>query len=111
MMQTIFPWLRRGTTPTFQVDLGLSLSLFKTVHLSFAQNGEVLILKEMADFEVDEDNNTFFKVTLSQDDTLSLKKGVCTAQVRAVFKNGVTADATDMLQIYVLDVQEGGVLE
>lgn len=109
------PWFRRGTTPTFEIDLGIDISLLDIVHITFAQDDKVLVVKELEELRLDENNPTTVYLTMTQDETLRFEAGVCTAQTRVVFKYKVggikPADSTDLVRLKVLEVIEGGVLE
>lgn len=98
----------RGTTPTLPIRvLGADIHLAK-VYLTIEdmRTGRQITLTAPGDFTVawdDELQATVGDVTLTQEQTLSLKAGGCWAQVRWVFPDGA-AGATVRRTITVEDV-------
>ena len=59
----------RGTTPTFQINLDFDSTLIKTFFITFVQNDEVVIEKDLASADIKHDT---IAVKLTQDETLAL---------------------------------------
>lgn len=98
----------RGTTPTLPIRIiGADIHLAR-VFLTIEDNrtGQQITLKAPDDFTVSWDgvnNATIGDVTLTQEQTMSLKAGSCRAQVRWVFPDG-SAGATKTRAITIEDV-------
>lgn len=98
----------RGSTPTLPIEIvGADLTgakLFLTI--KSRTDGSKFTLVSPGDFDVEydsADNKTFGDVTLTQEQTLKLKAGLCDAQIRYVFPDG-TADATLTACVTVHDI-------
>lgn len=98
----------RGSTPTLPIEIiGADLSrakLFLTIMST--RDGKKFTLKTPDDFTVTYNsakNRTEGEVTLTQEQTLSLKEGTCKAQIRYIFQDG-SADATLQTTIDINDV-------
>lgn len=105
----------RGTTPTIMINIdGVQICDISVLHISFAQDGNIILLKKLEDCEI---SDTYFSVFLSQEDTLSLSSGRCSVQARLLLKqDNVNEDkipslATNSIKINILDVQEDGVIK
>lgn len=76
----------RGTTPTLGFKLPFSVETIENAYVSFAQEGEVLIDKALADCSCGTDTLT---VQLTQEDTLKLVAGLPTEmQIKVKTKDG-----------------------
>ena len=94
----------RGTTPPFQINVdGVNLSDYPTLQLSISQD-DVLITKDTTDMNIE---GNVIKVTLTQNDTLSLDEGMCELQLRGLSTSGV-AIASDTTKIKVSDILSDG---
>ena len=101
--------VRRGATPDLIVDIpGVDLS-DKRVYLNISSNG-MKIEKTNEDFHIatDEDGSSI-AVRLSQEETLRLKSGYATCQVRFIGEDG-KAEVTTMASIKVRPVLKEGVI-
>ena len=100
--------MRRGTTPTITCKItGADLS-GSNIYITIQQGGtEITILNPTV--ETTEDG-CIMVITLTQEQTLRLKKGVADIQIRWVDPNG-TALATNVAQITVEKILRDGVIE
>ena len=100
--------MRRGTTPTVTFNLPFEVSEIKNVEVYFAQDGENLVTKEMADCTLD---GKTLAVTLTQAETLSLDTDEkLEMQARFVFKDG-SVDATDIIKSKVKEILKDGEID
>lgn len=99
--------IRRGTTPTNVFEVNLDLTDAEEIWLTYEQMGSVLFRKEKEDLEIEPEE---VRVTLSQEETLSLTPGEkVEIQFRARFADG-TAVASNIIETCTKDVLEGGVI-
>ena len=78
--------MRQGTTPTHIFTLSVNPSTLKTVLITYAQDGKIIVEKTLDDCEVS--GNTI-SVTLTQTDTLAIRAtGYVQVQVRAITEDG-----------------------
>lgn len=102
----------RGTTPTIEITIKneLDFSTIRQVWVYIAQQKKAKIDKEITDVVFDAENNKM-SVTLTQEDTLSLKADTDTLfQIRLLLDNE-TALATVASSVTVIEVYKGGVIE
>ena len=85
--------IRRGTTPTHTITIPYDRVLVKDVRLSYAQDGNEVIVKSIDDFSIEGQE---YSVTLTQDETFSLEEGTVEIQYRVLFGNGTVA-STDAI--------------
>ena len=66
----------RGTTPTFAITLptDIPVNTLTGAYLTFEQNGETLIEKQLSDFTQDTTNNALL-LELTQEETLKFTQG------------------------------------
>lgn len=85
----------RGTTPMhiFTLPVGVKLTDFSAVFITYSQNGETILEKTEADLTPTE---TGFTVTLTQADTLLFTQGPVKIQLRAKKPTG-EAVASDII--------------
>lgn len=104
----------RGSTPTLPIEIeGADLTeakLFLTIENRAQRKQFTLTSPDNFTVTYDAEKNvTKGEVTLTQEQTLSLKAGPCLAQIRYVFQNGC-ADATTTTSIGIDDVLMKGVI-
>lgn len=101
--------IRRGTTPTITVNVGMDLTDYTCI-LSFgAPKFEKLSIDNSQMVSTVEDGKTNLAFTLTQAQTLSLIKGKTNMQLR-VIKDSV-ALASEIEEINVCDVIKDGEIE
>ena len=102
--------LIRGTTPTIVVNVKseLDFTMITEVWLYIAQQNKVKVDKELENVTLNEEKKTITCV-LSQEDTLSLKDGDATIQIRILLSDG-TALANKESKVTVLPVRKQGVI-
>lgn len=95
--------MRRGTTPniTFNVNLDLTKA---QLYISFAQKGVVVLEKTTNELNVESEKIT---CSLSQKDTLKLKKGQLECQIRYIFDNG-DAGASNIMSANIKEILKDG---
>ncbi len=87
--------MRRGSTPTFTVNMPAHSSCFSRVTVVFVQNGKVVLTIENEDLIFNDYNLTF---TLSEDQSFMFEAGhIAELQLRAV---------TNLGQIVVSDIKQ-----
>lgn len=103
----------RGTTPTITANVRSNIDLSDITHVwvYIYQQGNIVIDKEVIDSEVDIDaTNKTIKVTLSQEDTLSLKADTgALFQIRLLLSSGL-ALATPAVNVTIREVYKGGII-
>lgn len=97
----------RGTTPIniFEVDVDLRDAV--VVWLTYKQNSKIVIHKDKADLEIEENE---VRVQLTQEETLALKDS---APVRMQFRARYADDnaiKSNIMQATVEEILEGGVI-
>lgn len=95
----------RGTTPTFQINLDFDSTLIKTFFITFVQNDEVVIEKDLSSADIKHDTiavKLTQEETLALDDTKSLK-----VQVRVKLRDE-TAFANEIENIKVGSILKDG---
>lgn len=98
--------MRRGTTPSFQIDCDVDLTGY-TIYLTVKQGAVIYDLTPSV--EATEKGCTL-TATLSQDQTLSLEQGTgASMQVRAIDQSGL-AVASNIMQIDVEAILKEGVI-
>ena len=94
----------RGTTPThtFTLPEGMKREDFAVLFISYAQNGEVVVEKEIDDLLFD---GSIIKVVFTQTDTLKFEPGPVKIQLRgrmldgqAVASNHISTTAKEILK-------------
>lgn len=97
----------RGTTPTLSFKLPFSVDTVADGYVSFAQDGQLLIDKKLADCDCGTDSLT---VKLTQEDTLKLKDGLPTEmQIRVKTKDG-NALASQIMKVSTERILREGVI-
>ena len=103
--------LIRGTTPriTAKIKNDIDLHTLVEVWVYISQRNKVRVDKTIDDVIFDYENN-YIIVSLTQEDTLALKKGIALIQIRALTANeqALSMEAQD---IEVIEVYKGGVIE
>lgn len=90
--------MRRGTTPTHVFALGIDAGLIKDLRVIYAQQGRVLVKKELGDCTV---NGGEVTVKLSQAETLRFDSNkMVDIQIR-VLTTGGDALASDIINVTV----------
>lgn len=100
----------RGTTPTITMNVKseLDFELITEIWLYIAQQNKVKVDKVIEDVTLNDEKKTITCV-LSQEDTLALKEGDATIQLRVLLSDG-TALANKESKITVLPVRKQGVI-
>lgn len=98
--------VRRGTTPTNVFAVNLDLTEAEIIWLTYKQLETILFTKKKEDMDISPEE---IRVTLTQEETLSLRPGELEIQFRARFADG-TAVASNIIKTYAKDVLEGGVI-
>ena len=103
--------MRRGTTPTIQVEVPLDISDYG-VHLAFKQ-GKDLVVKTGDELVIEvSEGSTLISASLTQEETLKFASGKkVEVQVRAVRDGGAIAMATTIGDIDVGRILQEGVLD
>lgn len=103
--------LIRGTTPTIVINVKTEIDLhnISEVWVYISQQNKVKVDKLLKDVSFNYIDRQII-VTLSQEDTLSLKKGDAIIQIRCLLNNG-EALANIAKSITVEEVYKGGVIE
>lgn len=97
----------RGTTPTLSFKLPFSVDAVANGYVTFAQSGEVIIDKALADCDCGTDTLT---VKLTQDDTLKLQAGVTVEmQIRVKTTDG-DALASQIMKVSAERILKDGVI-
>ena len=103
----------RGTTPTITANVRSNIDLSNITHIwvYIYQQGNIVIDKEVIGSEVEiDDTDKTIKVTLSQEDTLSLKADIgALFQIRLLLSND-TALATPAVNVIIREVYKGGII-
>ena len=103
--------LIRGTTPriTAKIKNDIDLHTLVEVWVYISQRNKVRVDKTIDDVIFDYENN-YIIVSLTQEDTLALKKGIALIQIRALTANeqALSMEAQD---VEVIEVYKGGVIE
>ena len=101
----------RGTTPTVTINVRseIDLSQVTDIWVYIYQQNEIVIDKQLADVQIDAAARKI-TVSLSQEDTLSLKAGVgALFQVRLLLSGGI-AIATLATNVAIKEVYKGGII-
>lgn len=96
----------RGTTPTNVFTSDLDLTEAEVIYITYKQGGETKIEKTADDITVTSEE---LRVTLTQDETLSLKEGAVDIQIRARFSDG-TAVASNTVKTTAERILKDGVI-
>lgn len=96
----------RGTTPTVEIEVDFDTTLLETGFVTFKQENEVVLEKEICDCELDEN---LISLKLTQEETLSFKCGSVLGQLRVKLNDGTTI-AYDPFKIPVKDVFKEGAI-
>ena len=103
--------LIRGTTPriTAKIKNDIDLHTLVEVWVYISQRNKVRVDKTIDDVIFDYENN-YIIVSLTQEDTLALKKGIALIQIRALTANeqALSMEAQD---VEVIEIYKGGVIE
>ena len=95
----------RGTTPTFQINLDFDSTLIKTFFITFVQNDEVVIEKDLSSADIKHDT---IAVKLTQEETLALDDAKSLkVQVRVKLRDE-TAFANEIENIKVGSILKDG---
>lgn len=95
----------RGTTQTLTFTLPEKIDM-ETLYISFAQNDDIVLEKELGDVLLD---GTNIILPLSQEDTLKFIVGTATIQIRLRDTNG-NALASNPMYIQVEKIYKDGVI-
>lgn len=95
----------RGTTPKIEIAFDFDTNLIDVLFVTFVQGKVVMFEKEALHCEM---SGNIASITLTQNETLSLKAGVpVSLQCRYKMIDG-TVDATDPISIKVEDIYKDG---
>ena len=100
----------RGTTPTFAITIpsDIAVSTITAAYLTFSQNGEILLEKELSAMSLDTTNNALLLV-LTQEETLLFTTGeMVSYQLR--FKTASKAYASDIWRTLADRIIKDGVI-
>ena len=86
----------QGTTPTHTFKMPLDISNISKLRVSYAQNGQVVITKELSDFTVESDTIT---TKLTQEDTLKFRGGVDVQIQIRVLTSGGDSIASNVMRV------------
>ena len=102
--------LIRGTTPTIVINVkdDIDLSTITEIWVYISQQNKVKVDKKIEDVDIDDVTKTI-TLTLSQEDTLSLKSGEALFQIRLLLQDD-TALATTASEIEILEIYKGGII-
>lgn len=102
--------MRRGTTPTLELTLtGVDAIASDTLYVTLKQSQKE-ITKTNPDLSVEDgDSASVINLYLSQQETLSLRKGTCEIQVRGINALG-DAWASDIATINIKEILRDGVI-
>lgn len=102
--------MRRGTTPTLELTLtGVDAIASDTLYVTLKQS-HIEITKTNPDLSVEDgDSGSVINLYLSQQETLSLRKGTCEIQVRGINALG-DAWASDIAAINIKEILRDGVI-
>ena len=99
--------MRRGTAPTITFSVEhIDLSLMKAIIITFEQDGEEVLTKTGDDLTSDDGTA---KLTLTQEETLKLKRGYVDIQLKAMTDAG-TVWATKIKQKHVDEILDESVM-
>ena len=101
--------MRRGTTPDFLLQIEKDLREY-TLEVTFSQAGRKTILTGDRLELTYEDEISTIAVYLTQEETLALKPGKASVQVRFIGADGYT-DATEIGLVDVMDVLNESVMK
>ena len=108
--------MRRGTTPTITLTLDIASTDIATAWITIAQEGRVVINKDLDDEGVTIEDVTeagvtsaVISISLTQADTLSLTSGQAARQVRALMDDG-KAVASGIYNVTVGKILKDGVI-
>ena len=97
-----------GTTPKHIFKIPLDASQIKTVHIAYAQQDELVLVKTESDCEL---NGNTVTVKLSQEDTLKFNENtMAKVQLRIITTENESL-ATCIMAVSVGELLEDGVLE
>lgn len=98
----------QGTTPTHQFNIPLDASIIQRIRITYAQSGNVLLVKEDADCRVE---GNAVEVKLTQEETLLFDEfSSVQIQVRVLTQGG-DALASDLIRVPCGVVLDKAVLE
>ncbi len=102
--------MRRGTTPTLELTItGVDAIASDTLYVTLKQSQKE-ITKTNPDLSVEDgDSGSVINLYLSQQETLSLRKGTCEIQVRGINALG-DAWASDIATINIKEILRDGVI-
>lgn len=100
----------RGTTPPFIIELpeSVAVSSIDAAFLTFEQNGDTVLEKDLTAMTLDAENNTI-AVTLTQEETLAFA-GDKVVRYQLRFRIGGSAFATQKWQVTVEQILKDGVI-
>lgn len=100
----------RGTTPTFLIELpdSISVSSIDAAFLTFEQNGDTMLEKDLTAMTLDTTNNTI-AVVLTQEETLAFA-GDKAVRYQLRFTIGGSAYATQKWQVTAEQILKDGVI-
>lgn len=95
--------MRRGTTPTIVIEIPerVPISEINYAVFSISQCNCEIIRKKLSDMTPDYKNNTY-SITLSQEDTLKLRDGMISMQLKV--KIGESVFASDIVLSHALEI-------
>lgn len=96
----------RGTTPQNTFEVPIDLTTCDVIYITYSQYGATVFEIEKDDIEVSADK---LVVSLTQEQTLALKKGAVSIQIRARYPDG-TAVASDIINTTTEEILKDGVI-
>lgn len=102
----------RGTTPVLRLKIKGAMLNGSSVYITISQGAYgILMTKTGSDLTItEEDGTSTVEITLSQADTLSLKKGSALIQARWINSEGI-ACATPIKEFTITDILLNGEIE
>lgn len=98
--------ITRGTTPGNTFMVPIDLTTCDVIYITYSQYGATVFEIEKDDIEVSADK---LVVSLTQEQTLALKKGAVSIQIRARYPDG-TAVASDIINTTTEEILKDGVI-
>lgn len=98
--------MRRGTTPTNIFNVDVDCTTAESIYVTYSQYGRTKFEKTIEDIDVTEEE---MSVKLTQEETLKLREGNVTIQIRVKFPDG-TAIASNLIQTTADKILKEGVI-
>ena len=100
--------MKRGTTPTLNLSFDYSLDELdiKAFFITFSQDGEVVLEKDLEQVQV---NGNTITINLSQEDTLKFK-GDKILKIQVRFRTDSGAFVTNLIKTNVEEILKDGVI-